>query len=76
MSKTSIMKSCLLAAMLASFFVSNGITGSEASGCSGSGNSCTGGCGASNDPNWQNCCFDSGSGGCQCWGVASGSSCP
>jgi hypothetical protein len=76
MNTKAILKTCLLAAMLASFFVSNGITGTPAkSSCSGSDTCSDNGCNRSdgNGGNW--CCVGGGGSPCGCYDTTS-SQCP
>jgi hypothetical protein len=72
----NVVKGCILAALLAAFFISNAVTGSLGA-CGGTGNSCHGTCADSGDPNTQNCCFSlTDTGSCDCHGVAAGNTCP
>jgi len=77
MNVKGILKIGLLTAMLASFFISNGITGSEGSGnCGGSGNNCSdNGCNGSDGQGGMWCCTSGGDTKCQCLDTTS-SSCP
>lgn len=71
-----LLKACLLGAMIASFFISNGITGGlgAVSNCKSGGLGCSdNGCNGSDGQGGNWCCVDIG--GCQCVDTTS-SQCP